>query len=401
MKRTDRLTIFIAVLLFLGFLAYLGSYAFRALENGVVTAEAISADFDLSGTASGILIREETVLTSTAPYVDVTAANGARVAAGSVVATAVSGPEGLERANRIHALETEIERVSAALAGLSSVSSVTSRETALNAAARNVAAVAARHDMLNLDSAATQLSGLLLGVDSSQISYARLDELQGELRTLRARVADDDVSIRAEFPSTFSSLVDGYEHLRMEDVDGVSPSRLEELIEQGRETVPEAFGKLVSGYRWYFAAAMRSVDAANLSPGRSAKLNFGRHYSADISARVLSISPSENGSVTVLFRCDTAMAGTLALRSATASVIFGSYSGIRIPAQAVQVDEETQSTYVWCVTAMRLERKPIRILYAANEYVIVERGSAADALREGNTVVVRGKDLEEGKLIDA
>ena len=65
MKRTDRLTIFIAVLLFLGFLAYLGSYAFRALENGVVTAEAISADFDLSGTASGILIREETVLTST------------------------------------------------------------------------------------------------------------------------------------------------------------------------------------------------------------------------------------------------------------------------------------------------------------------------------------------------
>ncbi|MBQ2634607.1 MAG: hypothetical protein IJF88_08555 [Oscillospiraceae bacterium] len=401
MKRTDRLTIFIAVLLFLGFLAYLGSYAFRALENGVVTAEAISADFDLSGTASGILIREETVLTSTAPYVDVTAANGARVAAGSVVATAVSGPEGLERANRIHALETEIERVSAALAGLSSVSSVTSRETALNAAARNVAAVAARHDMLNLDSAATQLSGLLLGVDSSQISYARLDELQGELRTLRARVADDDVSIRAEFPSTFSSLVDGYEHLRMEDVDGVSPSRLEELIEQGRETVPEAFGKLVSGYRWYFAAAMRSVDAANLSPGRSAKLNFGRHYSADISAQVLSISPSENGSVTVLFRCDTAMAETLALRSATASVIFGSYSGIRIPAQAVQVDEETQSTYVWCVTAMRLERKPIRILYAANEYVIVERGSAADALREGNTVVVRGKDLEEGKLIDA
>ena len=178
MKRTDRLTIFIAVLLFLGFLAYLGSYAFRALENGVVTAEAISADFDLSGTASGILIREETVLTSSAPYVDVTAANGARVAAGSVVATAVSGPEGLERANRIHALETEIERVSAALAGLSSVSSVTSRETALNAAARNVAAVAARHDMLNLDSAATQLSGLLLGVDSSQISYARLDELR-------------------------------------------------------------------------------------------------------------------------------------------------------------------------------------------------------------------------------
>lgn len=401
MKRTDRLTIFIAVLLFLGFLAYLGSYAFRALENGVVTAEAISADFDLSGTASGILIREETVLTSSAPYVDVTAVNGARVAAGSVVATAVSDPEGLERANRIHALEAEIERVSAALAGLSSVSSVTSLETALTAAARNVAATAARHDMLNLDSTATQLSGLLLGVDSSQISYARLDELRGELRTLRARVADDDLAIRAEFPSTFSSLVDGYEHLHREDVDGVSPSRLEDLIEQGRETVPDAFGKLVSGYRWYFAAAMSSVDAANLSPGRSAKLNFGRHYSADISARVLSISPSENGSVTVLFRCDTAMAETLALRSATANVIFGSYSGIRIPAQAVRVDEETQSTYVWCVTAMRLERKPIRILYAANEYVIVERGSAADALREGNTVVVRGKDLEEGKLIDA
>ena len=80
-------------------------------------------------------------------------------------------------------------------------------------------------------------------------------------------------------------------------------------------------------------------------------------------------------------------------------VIFESYSGIRIPAQAVQTDPETESTYVWCVTAMQLERKDVTVIYEDEDFAIVARDSAADALREGNTVVVRGHELYEGKVM--
>ena len=88
------------------------------------------------------------------------------------------------------------------------------------------------------------------------------------------------------------------------------------------------------------------------------------------------------------------------MREVSASVVFGSYSGIRVPAQAVRTDEETEATYVWTVTAMQLERKDVEIIYAGDGFVIVRRGSEPGSLREGNTVVVSGKDLYEGKIME-
>lgn len=400
MKRTDRLTILIAVVLFLAMAAYLGAYAVRSLETGVVTAEAISADFELSGVASGIVVREETVLTSGEAYIDLNYGEGEKVAAGSVLATAVSSEQGLERANRIHTLELEISRVEAALRGLDSADSVTSRETALTAAAQDLAAAVARHDVAVLDSASLNLSSLLLGVDSELVSQEHLDALERELQSLRTSTTADAVSIKAEKAGTWSSVVDGFEHLTLADLQDCSPSELREKIDESRQTVPDAFGKLVTGHRWYFVAAMSAVDAANLRVNRNTSLNFGRYYGADVTARVLSVSPSEDGQVTVVFRCDSALADTMGMRTVTANVIFDTYSGIRIPAQAVRADEEKETAYVWCVTAMQLERKNIQIIYAADDFVIAERQTTTRALRDGNVVVVSGKDLYEGKVVE-
>ena len=139
---------------------------------------------------------------------------------------------------------------------------------------------------------------------------------------------------------------------------------------------------------------------ANLRVNRNTSLNFGRYYGADVTARVLSVSPSEDGQVTVVFRCDSALADTMGMRTVTANVIFDTYSGIRIPAQAVRADEEKETAYVWCVTAMQLERKNIQIIYAADDFVIAERQTTTRALRDGNVVVVSGKDLYEGKVVE-
>ena len=111
MKRTDRLSNFIAILLFLAFAVYAGAYAVRSLRDTTVTAQAVAADVTLGGPASGIVIREETVLTSAEPYIDVTAGDGEKLAAGAPLATAMRSEAGLERANRIHELELEIRRM--------------------------------------------------------------------------------------------------------------------------------------------------------------------------------------------------------------------------------------------------------------------------------------------------
>lgn len=400
MKRTDRLTTVIAVLLALAAAAYIAAYAVRSLGAATVTAEAVGADFDIGGVASGIVIRDETVLTSAERYIDVSVGDGTRVAAGSRVATAMASEEGLARAGRMRELELEISRLSAALKEMDSADDLTSRDAAVNASVSALASAVARHDLTGLDGVTLNLGTLLFGVDSTDVSAEELEKLRRELASMQTSSNGDAAALTAPASGTFSAAVDGYEHFSAADLAALTPAALERMIEDGRETHEGAYGKLVSDYRWYFAAVMSTVDAANLSEGRTARLNFGRYYSTDIYAKVLSISAPEDGQVAVVFRCDTAMADTLSMRIASANVVFETYSGIRVPAQALQTDPETEATYVWCVTAMQLERKDVEIIYCDDDFVIVRREPEADALREGNTVVVSGRELYEGKVLE-
>ena len=400
MKRTDRLSKFIALLLFLAFVAYAGVYAVRALRDSTVTAQAVTADFTLGGTASGIVIREETVLTSGEPYIDVTAKDGAKVAAGAALATAMRSEAGLERATRMHALELEISRVSAALDELDSAADLTTRDEALRAAVSALSAAVARHELSDLDAGALNLRSLLFSADASGVSKSELRRLQRELDSIRSSTDSDARVLTAEQSGIFSTLVDGYESRSVADLDNLTPSALQALTEDPGDTPAGAYGKLITSYRWYYAAVMSASDAENLTVGRTATLNFGRYYGTDIYARVLSISAPEDGSVAVVFRCDTALADTLAMRCVSANVVFAAYSGIRIPAQALHTDPASGESWVWTVTAMQLERKRVEALYADSDIAIIAVSAAPNALRDGNTVVVSGRDLYEGKVME-
>jgi len=399
MKKTDLVTTLIAILLFAAMLSYIGVYCFRALSDTTVTADALAVNLDVGGSASGIVVREEVLLSSDGPYVDVSAKDGEKVARGSSLAMAMSSDLGLERAARSRTLEAEIARMRSALQGLRSAEDLTGRDELLASGAAALASAAARHRVSELDGAVLNLSSLLLPSDSAGVSEAALARLEAELESLHSSTASDTTILTAEEAGTFSSVVDGFEHLGSADLADLTVARLEALMEDEQDAPAGTYGKLVTDYRWYFAAVMDAVDAARLTEGRWATLNFGRYYGADVPARVVSISRQDEGRVAVVFRCDTALADTLAMRLVTASVVFEHYSGIRIPSQAVQTDPETETTFVWCVTAMQLERKELDIIYSDAGFVIARRGSEPNSLREGNTVVVSGKDLYEGKVM--
>ena len=398
MRRTDALTNFIAILLFLAFAAYAGISAARTLRSTTVTAEAVSAEVSLSATASGIVVREETVLTGGGRYMELLAPEGARVASGAPVAAEADSPESLARIARRRELEAEIARIDASRERLRAAEDLAGRQHGVSEAARDLASAAARHDMDALQSAAAVLDALLLGEDAS-ISEARRAELERELESLQSSSFTGAETLAAPVAGVFSSAVDGWEHLRPADLTDMTPSALEAMAAGGRTPSASAFGKLVTGYCWYFAAAMAAGDAASLTAGQTAALSFGRWYPDGIAAEVLSVSAPENGTAAVVFRCDTALADTLMMRNVSAEVVFGSYSGVRVPAGAVRRDEETGENYVWTVTAMQLERKSAEPIYEGEDFVILRRGADSGALREGDTVVVSGEDLYEGKVM--
>lgn len=397
MKRTDRLTILTALALFLAVAAYAAVYAYGALTDQTVTVEAALTSVSADGTARGIVVRSESVLQSSQPYIDISLREGAKVAAGGEVAMAMSGQTGLERAARMHELELEIARVSAAAEGISSAEDLTARNAQLRAAVLELAGSVARRELDAVDAAAANLRWLTF--DESGREGARLDAMRAELDSLRQSSSSDTSLLRADFSGVFSTAVDGYESLSPADLQNLTPQGVEELIASRAEVPEGAYGKLVTDYNWYFAAVMSDAGAANLTVGGYASLDFGRWYGGNVAAEVVSVSDGYNGSSAVVFRCDTALAETLPMREAAASVVFDEYNGIRVPSQAIRTDGEGLE-FVWVITAMQLERKDVRVIYRDADFCVVEREAAPNALREGNEIVVSGNDLYEGRLMD-
>lgn len=393
MKRTDRLTTILALALFLAFLAYVGAYAYRALTDRTVTAEATLTSVSEEGMASGVVVRRETVLESQEPYIDITASEGEKIAAGGVVALTMQSEAGLARAGRIHALEQEIGRVSAALAGASSAEDLTVRGASVRSALLELTGAVARGAHASLPGAAISLRSLIFTEGGATLH--ELGQLQRELNSLLGSADAGTGEITAREGGVFSAAADGWEHLTPELLDGLTPDGLYALIDSRADISPDCFGKLVTDYVWYYAAVLPQEDAEALSAGSYVTLDFGKNYPSGIPAVVESVSAPAGGEAAVVFRCDTALADTLPMREVSAAVLFGQYSGIRVPGEAVR--EDGGGTYVWVITAMQLERKNVSVLYTGDGFCVVERGSASDALREGNTIVVSGTELYEGK----
>ena len=399
MRRTDIYTTFIALLLFLAFAAYAGFSAWRVLRSTTVTAQAVSAEYTLGGVAEGVIVREETVLAAPGRNVAVLAGEGERLASGQAVAVAAAAPEGLASARRLRELEAELGRIAEIRGALDAAGSMAGRDTGAASAARALSSAVARHDISAMDTEAAVLDALLLG-DAGEISDGRTAAMERELESLRGSAVAGAETLAAPAAGLFSASVDGWEQFSPASLTELTPSAVDALAAGGEGEKEGAYGKLVTGQRWYFAAVMAEEDAAGLVPGQSAALSFGRRYGGEVEAAVFSVSPPEDGRAAVVFVCDTGLAATLELRVASAQVLSRRYSGIRVPEGAVRTDGDDGESYVWTVTAMQLERRGVEVVHSEGGYALLRRGTGPDALREGDTVVVSGEDLYDGKVIE-
>ena len=115
--------------------------------------------------------------------------------------------------------------------------------------------------------------------------------------------------------------------------------------------------------------------------------------------KVERIGEDEGGSRLLVLSCDSYMQEATLLRQQSADVVFTSYSGLRVPKEAVRVNENQQpgvyvlegSTAVW---------KSISILHDNGESYVVELDkTTTDHLWPGDEIIVGAKNLYDGKVV--
>ena len=381
MKRSDFFIRLTTGVLFLAVACYIGVYLFNALISTYVTEKAIRYSIEETLSTQGFIVRTETVLDDIGATVLPIAGEGEKVAAGQSIAVEYLSLNALETASEMRSLRLRIAQLEAAH-GHSDAASLDA-VLELSAAVNN-------NDLRRLDEISLNIETSVFAVDADiNELYRRLGELED--RSGGARI------IIAQVSGTFSHFVDGFEYISPDMIYDLNPT---ELIEQfSRPISTNGLGKLVTEFKWYYAAVMDSEDASQLSVGQLKKVQFFGTYNAEVEMLVESIGKRDNDECVVLFSSDHGIHDIAPLRTLRADVVFGVVSGIRVPKEAIHLDDD-MNTFVYLQTSGYAEKVDVEILRESGDSYLVRDGAETGSpLRVDSIIIVSANNLYHGKVV--
>ena len=229
----------------------------------------------------------------------------------------------------------------------------------------------------NLDNLNSQKLNLLklmciLNVTSNVESdyQQKIDSLTQELMTLETSLVSPVSVANATESGYFTSVVDGYESelsidgipdMTADDIRAITASPIKSDAE-----VSNVIGKVFSDYTWKFVGVIDTPDRYFVNQKFDLILaSLGKTYRAYVE----SITPTGNGNeAIVVLSCDTMDATAAAARVADAEILFGEYSGIRVPRSAIRFKDSIKGVYV--MEGEKMLFKQLDVIYEGDDYVL-------------------------------
>lgn len=418
----------IIMLLLLGaILLTIGVSAWNSLREIYPTVLAYTYTVSDSMEATGFLVRQESVLTGQGGTVELLPDEGEKVSRGETVALFYQSDDGLTQRQTLQQLLLEQEQLEYALAQAGGSSDSAQLSTRVADAIADLRGAASSGDLTGLESQTLELKSLIYKHsytfnqegDSTAALQASLDEVNTQIQTLTAQASRSTSRVTASQSGVFSGLVDGYESLITPDMlDSITPSQLEQLARQTPTENTSAIGKLITNSTWYFACTLPEEDAERLVEGRTITVRFSRDWSGEVDMEVERLSDPEDGKVLVVLSADKFLSDTTLLRRQTVELVFDTVSGIRLPKEALRVEQQTVTdpdteeekqvsvTGVYALVGQRAEFKEVTVLAEEDDYILVKAASTETptqekkALRAGDKIIISSGELYDGKVID-
>ena len=426
MKQGTLITRIVILVLFLAVAAYVAGAAWRSLDQYMYTVSTYEYTVDDYVEATGLLVREEVVLTGQAgTLVDLQVEQGEKVGANQVVAYLYRDEAALDRRQELTALNLEREQLVYALRSDDTGAGSAQLEEDIFEAMTDLRASAVRGDLTRLEDQALSFKSLVLrqgysvsgGTGAIEQLLASIDS---QRQALQAQAIRDTTPVYSHRSGVFSAGTDGYEAvLTPAALEGLTPSALEDLAGRRGAPADSDVGKLIVNSRWYFAANLPQATAQRLVEGRTVRVRFSRDWSGEVEMTVERVSDPEDGVCAVVLSASRSLSDTCLLRSQTVEIVFESTSGIRVPKLAVRdalrtrEDQETgqtvtwQATGVYVLTGAQAEFKEVNILADDGDYYLVSPALPDNpteqqqkrALRAGDEVIISSQPLFDGKVV--
>ena len=362
MKSTSVSTKIITILLLLAVIGYFAVQGYNYFVSPETTTLVYRYHSERSIALRGYVVRDEQVVDCNETLIELKHAEGERVGQGDTIASVYRSADALNATQQLETLRAQKEQLEYAKSASSD--------------------------------AATAL---------------RLDtDIREQIISVRAAYESGGGTTRITAPvsGTYSAVADGYESvLTPEVLETMTPSQLSSAAPQ---SVSTTVGKLIQGSAWYFAANVNEEDAASLKENSRLTLRMVSGVDFDLPVTLTRISAAENGKCLIVLKSTRYLSYMTLLREQNAELIISAYDGLRVPKNALRVDENGVSG-VYCLVGRVAYFKPVSIVYQGSDYCLVEPGTIEAAtesqkslytLRPNDEVIVSAGELYNGKVVD-
>lgn len=361
----------------------------------------------ISGKA--IMVWDEELLSSTTKGMAVmNYSDGTRVTARTHVATVYSGEidEGKRQSikslsEKINALEISIKNRSRDEKGSGDTA------TMLLNKMKNVAHYAVYGEYEPLFREAVEIENMAMGISGNnpQEELANLKQQRDDLERSVSGSKDAFYSVTS---GLITAKVDGFETIINEKTTTNADCRLfsslwnADAVDASKSSGNYVFGKIVNNYEATMLVCVSNADAEGITADRAKEpgktnvlyLKTTRVPEGKIACTVEDMS--SNGKDTILtLSLNQHLDLLMGERKFEAELIKKTHNGLRIPQEAIQ--EDTEGKFVYIVKESVVRKRPVKILFEKNEYVIIEEDNTNSSnVLLYDLVITQYKNLAEG-----
>lgn len=239
---------------------------------------------------------------------------------------------------------------------------------------------------------------LLIGneIDFSSI----IKDIETQMAAIDIKACAPTGYVTADSSGVFSKYSDGLEAaFDYKNISELDAETLRSYIAEAETAAQTDYlGKLITSFEWYFCAAVPADSVTMLKNGGTMDVVISGSDEIYKCKIVSGAEPELGSDETVLvLSCDNMNSDIASLRLADIQIRVHSYTGIRMPAEAVHINNGEKGVYA--LVASVVEWRKADIIYTGDNYVILSYNpDESGGIKLYDQVIIQGKELQDGKV---
>lgn len=229
---------------------------------------------------------------------------------------------------------------------------------------------------------------------------AKLTSLESEIAALTAQNINYS-SVKAPKSGYYINTIDGYESaLSYKDALSLTSQQIESALNAEPAAVSgNSLGKIVESYKWYIVGETESQNSSYFKNGAKITVNFPKEGVNHVTMLVEK-ADTQGDKMTVVLSCSLMDETFANMRTEDMQIVTKSHTGYRVPSNVIRFDEDN-NTGIYVLRGKIITFIPVEIIYTEDDFAIISSSSSnGKSVRLYDEVIIKGKDLEDGKVIN-